>query len=261
MPRRTRSKHTSRPLVGRFLERISSALFSEYPKELTSLIGTQHGVYALYKKDHLYYVGKATNLRTRIKNHLRDRLAGRWDRFSLYLIHRAEHVKELESLLLRIASPDGNRVAGGLTRASNMRNELKARVGRAKKREIDDLFGRCDTTQAGSVKSKTRRALTSGQKAWATRCKNKVASGRMPGTRPLAAHAGKGFVVRGTFKGTTYRAVVLRSGRIRYNRSLYDSPSAAAVAATGKPTFNGWWFWHRLVNGEWVRLRELREKG
>jgi hypothetical protein len=38
----------------------------------------------------------------RLKGHLRDCHKGLWDRFSVYLTSDAEHIKELESLLLRI---------------------------------------------------------------------------------------------------------------------------------------------------------------
>ena len=65
----------ARKLVRGYLERVSSAAFSDFPKQLTDLVGREHGVYALYKGDQLYYVGLATNLRNRIKQHLRDRHA------------------------------------------------------------------------------------------------------------------------------------------------------------------------------------------
>jgi hypothetical protein len=39
----------SRPLVIGYLERVSSKIFSGFPRELTDLAGSQHGVYALYK--------------------------------------------------------------------------------------------------------------------------------------------------------------------------------------------------------------------
>ena len=100
-------KRSSHALVLGFLERISSRAFEEFPRQITELIGKQHGIYALYKGDHLYYVGLATDLRKRIKHHRQDRHAGKWDRFSLYLVHKVDHIKELESLLLRIADPKG----------------------------------------------------------------------------------------------------------------------------------------------------------
>ena len=69
----------SRQLILGYLESVSTEVFSNFPKALTDLVGKEHGVYALYKLGHLYYIGLATNLRNRIKNHLRDKHAGKWD--------------------------------------------------------------------------------------------------------------------------------------------------------------------------------------
>ena len=44
------------------------------------------GIYALYKKDKLYYVGLTTNLFGRIKWHMKDRHAGKWDSFVIFRI-------------------------------------------------------------------------------------------------------------------------------------------------------------------------------
>ncbi|MBT3192989.1 MAG: GIY-YIG nuclease family protein [Verrucomicrobia bacterium] len=109
----------SNPLVLGYLEKISSKAFADYPKQITDLIGKKHGIYALYKNDRLYYVGLATNLKRRIKQHRIDKHAGKWNRFSLYLVRKQEHIKELESLILRIADPTGNATSGRLPGADN----------------------------------------------------------------------------------------------------------------------------------------------
>ena len=44
------------------LEKVSAKLLSTYPDIVRDLIGRQSGVYALYKKDRLYYVGLARKL-------------------------------------------------------------------------------------------------------------------------------------------------------------------------------------------------------
>lgn len=76
MRRKSKPTRKAQPLVLGYLERVSSELFSDFPRQLTDLVGRKHGVYALYKGDRLYYVGLGTNLRNRIKHHLRDRHAG-----------------------------------------------------------------------------------------------------------------------------------------------------------------------------------------
>jgi hypothetical protein len=70
MARRKRTR-----LVRGDLEGISSRVFDFYHDEITELIGKSHGVYALYKKGRLYYVGLARNLRRRVKHHLKDKHA------------------------------------------------------------------------------------------------------------------------------------------------------------------------------------------
>ncbi len=72
-------------LVLGHLERISSAAFDKYNQVITELVGGKNGIYALYRNNQLYYVGLATNLRQRINQHLKDRHAGKWNYFSLYL--------------------------------------------------------------------------------------------------------------------------------------------------------------------------------
>ncbi len=133
--------HKSRSLVLGFLERISSKLFEDFPAQLTHFIGSEHGVYALYKGNHLYYVGLATNLRGRIKHHLQDRHAGAWDAFSLYLVRKADHIKELESLLLRIADPKGNKTRGRLKHADNLKKSLQEMIENEQSKQLEIVLG------------------------------------------------------------------------------------------------------------------------
>jgi GIY-YIG catalytic domain len=73
-----------------------------------------HGIYVLYKNDQVYYVGLSkSSLRSRIRSHAtRDRHKGKWDTFSFYQIGRSKYIKDIESLLLRIIHPTGNKVKG-----------------------------------------------------------------------------------------------------------------------------------------------------
>ena len=105
-----KKKHTAHAIVSGYLEKVNASIFDKFRTEITDLTKGHQGIYALYRKNKLYYVGLATNLRNRIKHHLNDRHKGKWTHFSLYIIHREDHIKELESLVLRIAYPDGNAV-------------------------------------------------------------------------------------------------------------------------------------------------------
>lgn len=244
MAKKLKRAYKSRPLVSGLLERISSQTFDRYQKDLTDLVDGQHGVYALYKRDRLYYVGLAKNLRNRVKNHLDDRHAGKWDRFSLFLIRKPDHIKELESLIQHIAHPDGNRVAGRLMHADDLIGKLDAKIARTQAEERKLLLGKqCK----GSARTTRRR-------------RRKVCSSLRPAAPPLALYVKKRFMIHATYKNQEYKAKVYGGGRIRFNGTLYDSPTAAAHEITGGHV-NGWWFWkYRTSDGTWVRLRELKRK-
>lgn len=51
------------PLVSQFLEKASWKVLRDYPEIIRGYIRRRHGVYALYRKARLYYVGLANNLR------------------------------------------------------------------------------------------------------------------------------------------------------------------------------------------------------
>jgi hypothetical protein len=60
-------------IVTGHMEKIGQKVFTEYSTAITELIRGHQGIYSLYKKDKLYYVGLASNLKNRIKHHLNDR--------------------------------------------------------------------------------------------------------------------------------------------------------------------------------------------
>ncbi len=95
-------------LVCQHLENISRRALEQFSDVIREYVRGRHGVYALYKGKRLYYVGRASNLRSRLKQHLGDRHAHTWDRLSIYLTIGGQHLRELEALVLRIASPRGN---------------------------------------------------------------------------------------------------------------------------------------------------------
>lgn len=241
--RTKRVKRTARPLVGGYLERISVVAFEKYHNEITELVKSNHGIYALYKSDRLYYVGLATDLRRRVQQHLQDRHAGKWNRFSLYLVRKVDHIKEIESLLLSIADPRGNKQGGRLRRATNLQKQLRKLMQERSRIEIDGILKpapRGTKAKRGVGRTKTKRKKTSPDSA----------------ARPLKGLFG-GKRLYATHKGREYRAIVHRTGRIKFDGNFYDSPSAAGKAAVHHAV-NGWYFWKIRKDGELVRLRELR---
>lgn len=113
-------------LVCQHLENISREALAEYQVIIHQYVRNRHGVYALYRRDKLYYVGLARNLKMRLGHHLRDKHGDSWDRFSVYLTIGDSHLRELEVLILRIVKPKGNTQKGRFVSAE----DIKRRFGR-----------------------------------------------------------------------------------------------------------------------------------
>jgi hypothetical protein len=115
-------------LVIQHLENISGKVLEDYPDVIKTMIKGKAGVYSLYRRQKLYYIGLASNLMNRIKTHLKDRHKGKWDRFSVYLTVHDEHIKELESLLIKVSNPIGNNTGGGFINSQSLRNTINNRI-------------------------------------------------------------------------------------------------------------------------------------
>jgi hypothetical protein len=220
-------------LVHQHLENVSRELLEHHPDVVRQFIGRNAGIYALYRKNKLYYVGLATALRGRLKAHGKNKHGKSWDRFSIYLTMRDQHLREIEALLLRIANPPGAKQKGRLAQSKDMRRRITRAIREKQYHEVSSLFGRETTpVNAGDEnESKLRKLLPQGAK------------------------------IRGTLKGKIFRARVRRSGDIRFNGKLYNSLSVAAAAALKRPT-NGWWFWQvEKGRGNWVRLNRIKRAG
>jgi predicted GIY-YIG superfamily endonuclease len=223
-------------LVCQHLENISSDALEKYQKMIRQYVRRRSGIYALYRGDRLYYVGLARNLRSRLKSHLRDRHRKLWDRFSVYLTIGSEHMKELESLVLRISKPIGNKVKGKFKHSENLHRLFAEDIRRSQKEEFNRLLGR----------EMTKLVL-----------EGKERKGRKP---VLAKYVQKRLKLRTKYKGKVYKARVRRDGMIIFNGRKFYSPSKAGDIIVAKGTaVNGWHFWeYERAPGDWVSLNELR---
>jgi hypothetical protein len=82
------------------------------------------------------------DLRWRLKAHLRDHHGQSWDRFSVYLTIGDQHLKELESLVLRIVKPRGNEVKGKFAKSQDLRRKFAKDIRLIQREELDSLLGR-----------------------------------------------------------------------------------------------------------------------
>src|SRR2546426_7737678 len=199
------------PLVCQHLEKISRSALEKYQDSIREFVRKRHGVYALYRRGRLYYVGLASNLRNRLRGHLKGRHAKYWDRFSVYLTIGDSHIKELESLLLRITDPPGNKQAGKFARSEDLRRRLGREIRQRMRKEYLALMGKSDADEG--INARRLLAATKGQ-------------------RPaLAKYIQAPLRLRRRWKGKTHYARVRRDGSIRFDGKIYNSPSLAGVAA------------------------------
>ena len=233
------------PLVSQYLENISRDILKDHHDVIKSYVSEKHGIYALYKNKKLYYVGLAIDLKKRLSRHLADKHGELWDRFSIYLTVDISHMKELETLFLRILKPEGNTVKGKFKNAENIKRRVYSDVKEKMDRKLRILVGHKteeDEENNLNVKASDKR------------------SAQIKSPEPaLADYISERIRIRAVYKGKTKIAKIYKSGQISFEGKLYDTPTAAAKAATRRPTINGWTFWRfRNSEGDWVKLRELR---
>ena len=223
-------------LVCQHLENISSDALEKYQDVVRSYVRSRQGIYALYRHNKLYYVGLASNLRNRLKHHLRDRHKGIWDRFSVYLTIGDSHLKELESLILRTVKPQGNTQTGKFVKSENLRSRLSRDLRRKQRDEINWLIGRATSPTAKRSGKKTR----------------------IKGQPVLARYVNRSTSLLAKYRDKVIKARIRKNGMIRYKNKDYKSPSVAGSAVV-KRSCNGWTFWkYERAPGDWVPLNELR---
>jgi hypothetical protein len=96
-----------------------------FKQRLRELMRRYAGIYALYRKRKLYYVGLTRNLLSRIQWHLRDRHAGKWDRFIIFRIKKVRYLKDIETLLHHLVDTPGNRSKGKVPRDADISRILR----------------------------------------------------------------------------------------------------------------------------------------
>ncbi len=226
---------TQKALVNSQLENISQSVLIDHRDSVRALIKGKFGIYALYRGEKLYYVGLASNLMSRLRQHLNDKHKRKWNRFSVYLVNEQKHVKDLETLFLRILRPDGNSVKGKFKGAANLRKDLNRNLKEQDEKRRAELLG-------GHV---------------ARRLRNKVAkSGR--GQVVVSGLVRRKTKVKAWYKQYEYTAYILRDGTIDYGGKIFSSPSSAAQHITKRAT-NGWRFWYYSKNREWHPISQFRK--
>src|SRR5262249_50316654 len=157
------------------------------------LIGRNAGVYALYRKNKLYYVGLASALRSRLRAHGKNRHGNSWDHFSVYLTIRDQHLREIEALLLRITKPPGAKQTGKLAQSKDMKRQVMRAVRVKQARQISALFA-------------SRHQFDDDEQ-----------EPQQNGEANLVRLLPNGARLRADYKGKVFRASARRNGTIRYD--------------------------------------------
>jgi len=225
-------------LVCQHLENISREALEQYQEIVRHYVRGRQGVYALYRRGKLYYVGLATNLRNRLKRHLRDRHKNSWDHFSVYLTIGDRHLRELEALILRMVQPAGNQQTGKFARAEDLRRRFRQHCVRNLKAKVAGLFG-----NMGVIEEEPEP--------------EEAVHGRVPS---LAKYLSGPMLLKARHKGKRITARVRSDGTILLAGKVYTSPSVAGAVACRRKSCNGWRFWtYERAPGDWVKLNELKK--
>lgn len=223
-------------LLVQHLENLSRRVLEDFQDIIREYVRGRQGLYALYRRGKLQYVGLASDLRSRLQAHLHDRHSDTWDAFSLFLTVGRDSLRELEALLIRIARPHGNKSKTKFPRSQNLTSIFRRQIKEQQRAELDALF---------LMPSRDGRT--------------KIRSGRKRSSKvPLARYISRRVRIRMDYKGRVFRAYIRPDGWVRFRKTLFRSPSTAASAISGRP-MNGWMWWkYERAPGEWVKLDALR---
>jgi hypothetical protein len=146
-----------------------------------------------------------------VRQHLRDRHLASWRHFSRHLTRREEHIHEIESLLVRIAKPKGNRVVPHGKSAGALLKQLKARIQQQQKNELAELL---------SSREPTRRSPQTN-------------ASKHPNT--LVGLVDKRVPIFRTYKGKEYKAFLDPKGIITLGGEKYSLLTGAARSLLETP--------------------------
>lgn len=229
-------RQMNRQLVSQVLEGVPKKVLEKYQGIIREFVHRRHGVYALYRRGKLYYVGLASNLRSRLHHHLEDRHANAWDTFSVYLTINERHMRQLEALVLRIALPEGNRQKGGLGKAENVRRKFRKAITTYQREELQSLFS------DGRVRKIAANKLE-----------------KLKNAPKLAPYVSNSFRIKMRHKGKWHWAGVRSNGMIVLRGKKFNAPSMAADSIVRRGAINGWVHWlYQRAPGDWVPLDKLR---
>lgn len=91
-------------------------------------IGIRSGIYILYNDNELYYVGKAINLKNRLRDHTKDQHAKKWNKFRIFLIKNKVMLDDIEKMLITVSRPIGNGNKGIFPKHHDLEEKIQKEI-------------------------------------------------------------------------------------------------------------------------------------
>lgn len=138
--KKRRDKSTKGALIKGMSRKLPSEILASpiFRAKLKELLKGYAGIYALYRKGSVYYVGLTTNLFGRVSHHLKDRHKQKWDHFVIARIKRVNYLKDIETLLTHLMDLPGNRVKGHVPKDADI-NQILRQILSVHSREIREI--------------------------------------------------------------------------------------------------------------------------
>lgn len=137
-------KKQKKSMKGALIKGMTKKLPSEiidnpvFKRKLKEIMKGFSGIYALYHKENIYYVGLAKNLLNRISWHLKDRHANKWDTFVIFRIKRVNYLKDIETLITHLIDIPANRSKGKVPPDADI-NRILREILKKHESEIKDI--------------------------------------------------------------------------------------------------------------------------
>jgi predicted XRE-type DNA-binding protein len=176
---------------------------------LNGIAPSARGLYALYdKKGRLYYTGKASDLKQRLNQHLKDKHGDSWDRMTLFVVSDSANVAELEGLVIATAKPPGNKQKPKI--GQDLRKSLRRHLREDATTQIDQAIypERSKTTDRLLERITTKRLKAIGQSRLAT-----VLGISQPRVSQLLSRGEMRSYIREAGKRDTILALLQKSGK------------------------------------------------
>jgi|ERR1035437_9560519 hypothetical protein len=109
------------------LENIKAESFDVINKELKQILGKHPGIYAFYYNKKLVKVGMASELHRRMNSQWKDKKL-KWNNFSIFVIRNIKFLRDLETTIVRIAKPKGNKIEGRVPQENYLKRILSKKI-------------------------------------------------------------------------------------------------------------------------------------